>query len=183
MDDMNIIALLQNNPPEGMRSLIGKYRGLVGNISSGVLNGHEEDIEEVIADTFISIWKNIAKFDPARGSLKSLLIITTRNNAINRWHKLKKDSQNVADITDIISDSKYDTLAELLAQEDAEQLQELINALPEPDREIFIRRHYLLETVQQIALRLALEEKQISNRLYQSKLRLRERLQERGISK
>ena len=60
---------------------------------------------------------------------------------------------------------------------------ELINELKEPDREIFIRRHYLLEPVTEIAGHLGMAEKQISNRLYQSKLRLREALKERGIAK
>ena len=79
MDDIAIIKMLHHTPQEGLHQLIGAYRGLVGKICANILAGHQEDIEEAIADTFISIWKNVPKLDPQRGSLKGLLIITARH--------------------------------------------------------------------------------------------------------
>lgn len=179
MDDIAIIKQLRQSPPEGLRSLISKYQGLVGKISGNLLAGHAQDIEEVIADTFINIWKNIDKLDSDRGSLKGLLIITARRNAINRWHKLKNDRLLLSAEADLLP-ADNDILSALLQEEDNEILQQAINSLPEPDREIFVRRHYLLESVRQISRVIDLSEKQISNRLYQSKIRLRAQLQERS---
>ena len=174
MDDIVILALLRENPPEGLRNIIAKYRGLVGKISSGLLAGQQEDMEEVIADTFISIWKHADKIDLQKGSLKSLVIITARNHAINRWRKLKNNNLVILENPDTLLDESFDALNALISEENAQEIQEFINNLPQPHREIFVRRHYLLEPIKDIAENFNMDVKQISNYLYQSKLRLRE---------
>ncbi len=179
MDDIAIIKLLKRTPQEGLHQLISAYRGLVGKICANVLAGHPEDIEEAIADTFIKIWKNASKLNPKRGSLKGLLIVTARHQAINRLQQLSRS--NIVPLDDELLYDQHDIVEYLLAQEDSDILQQAINLLPEPDREIFVRRNYLLESVQDIAAHLQMNEKQISNRLYQCKLKLRKDLQERGI--
>ncbi len=181
MDDVRITALLQSDPEQGLTELIGQYLGLVKKICGNVLNGNREEIEEAVADTFINVWHKADRFDPERGSFKSLLTITARNNAINRLKKLSRAGFVSDDILELLP-REEDGLSQLLAKEDADELMGIINLLPEPDREIFIRRHYLLETVHDIADRLGLTEKQVSNRLYQSKLKLRGELIEGGAN-
>ena len=51
-----------------------------------------------------------------------------------------------------------------------------INALGEPDREILIRRYYYEQKPKEIALAMDMSAKQVDNRLYQTKLKLREAL-------
>ncbi len=182
MDDITIINQLREDPSIGLYSLISQYRNLVAKVSSSLLTGHNEDIEEVIADTFINVWKSIDRLDPERGSLKGLLITTARHNAINRWHQLKNSYADVTEDCELFL-ANDDTLNILVQEEDNEALQELINTLVEPDREIFVRRHYYLEPVKNISVAIGLSEKQISNRLYQCKLRLREQLSERGLQR
>ncbi len=179
MDDIAIIELLRNNPQQGLYQLICAYRGLVGKICANILSGHQQDIDEVIADTFIQIWQKTEQLDPSRGSLKGLLIITARHQAINRLHKLTRANEGY--LKDALDYAQTDSLDRLLAQEDNEQLQQAINLLPEPEREIFVRRHFLGEPVKEIAAKMQMSEKQISNRLYQSKLKLRQTLQKRGL--
>ena len=107
------------------------------------------------------------------------VVITARHQAINRLHQVSK--HRLVHLESELIYDKHDLVEALLAEEDSQLLQQLVNLLPEPDREIFVRRHYLLEPVRDIAARLHMQEKQISNRLYQSKLKLRQDLQERGI--
>ena len=51
-----------------------------------------------------------------------------------------------------------------------------INTLGEPDREILVRRYYYQQKPKEIALALNMTVKQVDNRLYQVKLKLREAL-------
>ena len=72
--------------------------------------------------------------------------------------------------------------ADELAAADRQQLvQQCVDALPQPDRDIFILRYYFGERVNAIASRLGLEAKAVENRLYQGRLRLKKALVERGI--
>jgi RNA polymerase sigma-70 factor (ECF subfamily) len=48
-----------------------------------------------------------------------------------------------------------------------------INALAEPDREIIVRRYYYQQKPKEIGYILDLSVKQVENRLYKSKLKLR----------
>jgi len=49
-----------------------------------------------------------------------------------------------------------------------------VNALGEPDREILVRRYYYGQKPKEIALALNMSVKQVDNRLYQTKRRLRQ---------
>ena len=51
-----------------------------------------------------------------------------------------------------------------------------VNALGEPDREILVRRYYYEQKPKEIALALNLSVKQVNNRLYHTKQKLREAL-------
>ena len=65
---------------------------------------------------------------------------------------------------------------DVLKEETRRTLIAAINALGEPDREILIRRFYYGQKPKEIALVLDMSVKQVDNRLYQTKLKLRETL-------
>jgi len=180
MNDAKISKLLQTDPQSGLTELIRQYGKLASKICSRLLAGHPEDIEETTADTFISIWKAADRIDPQRGSLKSLVAITARNNAINRLKYINRQAIPLEETEALFIDTE-DALARMLAKENSCLLQQLINALPEPNREIFVRRMYLLESVKDISQKTGLDAKQISNRIYQTKLQLRQELEERSM--
>lgn len=60
-------------------------------------------------------------------------------------------------------------------------LRQTVDALPPPDREIFIYRYFCELSVREIAERVSLTVKQVENKLYRGKLSLRTQLLERGI--
>ena len=64
----------------------------------------------------------------------------------------------------------------ILKEEVRHNLIAAVNALGEPDREILIRRYYYEQKPREIALALDMSVKQVDNRLYQTKLKLREAL-------
>ncbi len=65
---------------------------------------------------------------------------------------------------------------DILKEETRRALIAAINALGEPEREILIRRYYYEQKPKEIALALDMNVKQVDNRLYQTKLKLREAL-------
>lgn len=57
MNDNEIYKLLLEDSDQGLYELIKKYSSYVKAIVSRILINRPEDIEECIADTFISVWK------------------------------------------------------------------------------------------------------------------------------
>lgn len=81
---------------------------------------------------------------------------------------------------DIVSDT--DIEEEIAIKSDVEVVQDIINQMGEPDKEIFIRRFFLLEKVKEIATYLKLTEKNVENRIYRGRKRLKQALIERGVT-
>lgn len=142
------------------------------NIISSI--GSTQDIEECVADTFIYLWEHPDKFDPRRGKLKTWLSIIARTQAINRYREIAK--RDTVPLEDIGFMDHLGIIDDILKEETRCALIAAINALGEPEREILIRRYYYEQKPKEIALALDMNVKQVDNRLYQTKLKLREAL-------
>ena len=112
------------------------------------------------------------KFDPRRGSLKTWLSVVALACApLDRSRKFcaaapyRSRRSRLADPLGVPE--------ALLAGERRAALNAAVDALAEPDREILLRRYYFGQKPREIAAALGLDKKQVDNRLYQIKRRLR----------
>jgi RNA polymerase sigma-70 factor (ECF subfamily) len=64
----------------------------------------KEIAADVLQEVFITVWKNIDKYDPEKGRLFTWLLKLTRNAAINKTRsKIYKSQQKNADIGDYVT--------------------------------------------------------------------------------
>lgn len=167
--DQELLALLARDPQEGIAALLDTYGSLIRTLVGRVLRDAPQDAEEVTADVLVAAWCHAPELTGQGRSLKAWLCVTARNMAINRWRVLRRKDELPLD----------ETLAGdwLMAprKTDAEELiQALVEALPEPDRTIFLRRYYLLEPSKEIAARLNMQERAVNTRLSRGRARLRQ---------
>ena len=152
------------------------FAKLLWAVAGAVLNnmGSTQDVEECVADTFIYLWEHPDKYDPQRGKLKTWLSIVARTQAVNRCREISKRNTISLENTDFID--QLGVVDNILEAETRKSLIAAVNALGEPDREILIRRYYYDQKPKEIALAMDMSVKQVDNRLYQTKLKLRESL-------
>ena len=179
MEDEEILLLLQTEPSAGLREAVRKYRSYAAAIIGRVLRGREQDVEECLADAFAAVWK-AARGGTEIRSLKGCLAFAARNTAINRYNRLRRE--RTVDITALELPSEDDVILDFETRANSEAVQELVYGMDEPDREIFVRKYFLMEPVKEIARRMLLDEIQIKNRLYRGRQKLRRMLQERGVT-
>lgn len=180
MGDKEIIQLLRQNPAEGLREVIHQYNALVKTVIARVLLYHQQDVEECASDTFISIWKNIQRLDE-NSNLKGYILCTARNTAINRYHLLKRQTtMPLEDYMDISAEE--DVEASVLLWEDSSVLLDELAKLEDEDRTIMLRKHFLFESVGDIATATNKTPTQVKNRLYRLKQILKVQLTKRGVS-
>ena len=80
--------------------------------------------------------------------MRAWLIVTARNTAINRYRALQRHD------TLPLTDELAATIADLPADpagDAADELAVLVAALEPPDREIFLRKYYLMQSSREIA--------------------------------
>ena len=176
LNDEKIITAIKKRNEATINEIITKYSKLLWSVAEAVLNhvGSVQDVEECVADTFIYLWEHPEKFDHQRGKLKTWLSIVARTQAVNRYREITKRNTLPLEDTDFVD--QLDVADAVLVVEARQALIAAVNALCEPDREILIRRYYYDQKPKEIALALDMSVKQIDNRLYQTKRRLREML-------
>ena len=176
MNDERMITAIKNRNEAAINEVITKYSKLLWSVAGAVLNniGSAQDVEECVADTFIYLWEHPEKYNLQRGKLKTWLSIIARTQAVNRCREIAK--RNIVPLEDTDFIDQLGIVDTFLEAETRRALLAAVNALGEPDREILIRRYYYDQKPKEIALALDMSVKQVDNRLYQTKLKLRESL-------
>jgi len=173
------MKLFRKDPSEGLREIIAAYGGLLTAVVTRILKSPEE-AEECVADVFVSLWKNADNLRKPE-SLKGFLLCAARNNAVNRYHSLKRHNCVYIDETDgfeIIADDDVELL--VIKNEFMDELQKIIMKMPEPNREIFMMKYFLFEPVRDIAAKFGLSEVQVKDRLYRMRNQIRKKFEKRG---
>ncbi|WP_455957960.1 sigma-70 family RNA polymerase sigma factor [Anaerotignum lactatifermentans] len=176
MQEKNIIDAIKAGDEQAMQKIICRYSRLLWSIVGAVLSqvGTTEDMEECVPDVFIDLWEHPQKYDESRGSLKAWLSVIARNKAIDRYRQKTKIQTIPLEET---------VLAQMGVEpemENREGLQEALAELTEEEREILLRRYVYQQKPKEMAVALGLSVKQIENRLYRIKTKMRKQMEQEG---
>ncbi|WP_172253919.1 sigma-70 family RNA polymerase sigma factor [Saccharibacillus deserti] len=172
MEDNRIREALIRREPEALGRVIERYSGLLWSAVQSVLHSHShEEVEECVADVFFDLWQKPQAYDPMRASLKTYLAQAARYKAIDRYRKLSREQ--LVTLRDEEART-VDLLETLERAEESDELRLAIERFPQPDREILYRRFYEGQKPDEISGELSIGVRQVQNRLYRAKLRLRE---------
>ena len=146
---------------------------VVGNIIGKASSA--EEIEDCIIDVYIKLLENPKIYDPNKGSFKSFLVRVGKNLAIDKYRKLTRGNAVARhnDYDDYTDYDDGDLLRSLLTKESREIIMDALNTLKEPDMEILVRRYFFNEKVKVISEKMSLQAKEVENKLYQGKLKLK----------
>ena len=144
------------------------YR-IIGNVMTN------EDIEEVISDVFISLWKNTYALDSEKGSIRAYLGTIAKNSAKNKLRELTLNSELDETITSTTSGPQES----FEAKEEKDLMISLIMELGEPDSEIFIRYYYYEQKIKHIAHYMELPISTVKTKLSRGRLGLK-KIYEKG---
>ncbi|HET9197556.1 MAG TPA: sigma-70 family RNA polymerase sigma factor [Solirubrobacterales bacterium] len=80
--DEELMPLVGRKDPEAFEVLYDRHGGAAYSLAYRVV-GDRAAAEEVTQEAFISVWRSGARFDAARGSVRSWLLSVVRNRAID----------------------------------------------------------------------------------------------------
>ncbi len=181
MDDLDIIELYFARDEQAIRMTEEKYGKLCRSIAYNVL-GNCEDAEECVNDTYLGVWNAIP---PARpNSFSAFVCKITRNLSLKKLEFSTRAKRSVdmtvsfSELEGIMSDSAAENVSN-------QRIGELISAFlrtqkPEA-RQVFVRKYYFFDSIEDIADRYSFSESKIKSMLYQTRKKLKEYLSKEGI--
>ena len=172
LNDKKIISAIINRDEQMLAFVVQKYSRLLWKIAAPILvnAASVQDVEECVADVFIHLWQCPEKYDSDKGRLSTWLSMVARSKAIDRYRQIVRKPE--LSIKEIIAESPvYDETAATDAEN--ERLLSCIGELDENEKELIIRRYYYEQKPAEIALALDIPKKQIENRLYYAKQKLK----------
>ena len=136
----------------------------------------DEDVEEIILDVFVTLWKNQEKLDINK-NLSSYIGGITRNLIKKKNRNLKisdniEDYQEIADLADI--ELYYcENEKEKIIRNELEKLKQI-------DRDIFVLYYYEENSIKEISEILKISQSKVKSKLFRMRKKLKKFLNDRG---
>ena len=180
MNESNLIKSYINNNKLNIEKVMENYTPyiytIIKNKSSELT---EEDVEEIISDVFLALWKNQEKLDINK-DLSSYLAGITKN-LYNKKIRYRKSNMNIDDY----QNSLFEVESTELKVEKAEKenmIIMIVNNMEQEDKDIFVLYYYNSKSMKEIAKILNIKENKIKSRLCRIRKKIKKILEKRGYS-
>ena len=177
IDETNFTREIKSKNPDALEFAVNCYGNLVFKIVYGVLNKSFEMqyIEECVSDAFMGAWDNIESYDEQKGNFKNWLLAIAKYKAIDYKRKFYRHNK-VQGIDDYTIPSKMDIEKVIISKENKEEVIKAIRGMRDIDKQIFMRRYFLDESIENIAQSLGTNRANTDNRLSRGRKVLKEKL-------
>ncbi len=174
MDDI-IIKYLQRKKNKGLKMLIDQYGGLIVSVVRRHLGSFHMYEEECVDDVLMSVWNHIDSFDRKKNSLKNWIAAIARFQAIDYKRKYWRQvtAYQALDATDVALSNIASPDQGMLQREIEDELQGLLQALSDKDRNIFVQYYIQGISLQEIAVNESTTVDNLYNRLSRGRTKLR----------
>lgn len=162
MDDNLIIDLYWQRNEQAVAETEAKYGPYCRSIAYGILQNNQ-DTEECVNDTWLRAWDSIPPQRPGR--LSAFLGRIARNLALDRYdynHAAKRSGP-------------FDQL------ELTQILNSFLHSLPESRRNLFLRRYWYCESVEELGRRYRMSQSAVKSSLFRTRNKLKAYLEKEGV--
>ncbi|WP_171037927.1 RNA polymerase sigma factor [Dyadobacter luticola] len=132
-----LVAALKRNERTAFEFLYDHYSGALFNIISKTLRD-EEKAADVLQESFLKIWKNIASYNPEKGRLFTWIMNIARNGAIDAV-RVEGRKPVMDDIEDRVVLNERDVYED--SQASSSEMKAIVNLL-RPERKVLIDMAY-----------------------------------------
>lgn len=173
MDERILLMRLKYKSEKALSEVIERYTSYVTTIIREILNDKAtaEDIEELVADTFIALWTTAERIDYIHySSLKAYIGMIARNKAKDFLKTHKNINLELYDDVLVIDDGIE---KKILQKEQQQYIKSLLNRLKPDDQKIFLLYYYQYRKVDEIASIMQMNPQTVKTRLRRGRETLR----------
>lgn len=182
MDDVKIIELYFSRSEDAIKQTDIKYGKSCFALAFNVV-GNTSDAEECVNDTYLAVWNQIPPTRPNR--FAAFLYKIVRNISLNRLDFIMAQKRSPTaeipfhELETVIHDKRLDP--ETSDMDLGNSINEFLMEAKEDQRNVFIRRYWFYESIEDIAKRYSFSESKVKSMLFHMRNKLRNHLEKEGI--
>ena len=173
MDERVLLKRLKHKSEKALGETIEKYTSYVTTIIREILYSKAtvQDIEELVADTFIALWMTADRIDYEQySSLKAYIGMIARNKAKDYLRKNKNMDLELYENVILIADNIEN---QMLQKEQQQYIKKLLSKLKQEDQKIFLLHYYQYKKIEEIASIMQMNPQTVKTRLRRGRETLR----------
>lgn len=170
INEDNLAEELKKRNLLALEFLVERYGNLILKVAYSVLNDRETSME-CMNDVLLRVWDNIESFKGEESKFTTWLIVITKRIAIDELRK-KANKQNNIPLEEFIISDESDLQKQLESNITREKILKEINSMEEINKQIFIRRFFMGESIKDISSKLGISKSAVANRILRGKSKL-----------
>lgn len=182
MVDQKIIELYFERDEQAIKETDAKYGKLCHSVAYNILRNYE-DSEECVNDTYAGVWNAIPPTRP--NNLMSFVCKITRNLSLKRFEYMKREKRSQAvlvsleELEAVLPDARC--AQDVSDEEIGKLISKFLRDQKEDVRNVFIRKYYFFDSIEDIAERYAFTESKVKNMLFHTRNKLKDYFIKEGV--
>jgi RNA polymerase sigma-70 factor (ECF subfamily) len=179
-DDVGLVIAIARYDGDALAEAYRRHAGPVFALGSRML-WERAAAEELVQEIFLRLWEQPGRFDRARGSLRTFLLVDAHARCVDRIRSdtRRRDREERVGRAEVAEN--YDLDLEAWDVSVAEQVRESLDALPDGERAAIELAYFGGHTYREVARILGEPEGTVKSRIRSGLSRLRQQLANRGI--
>lgn len=142
-NDFALLRQVVERQPDALAELYDRYSSTLMALARRVL-GSLEDAEEVLQEVFTHVWNNAERYDAARSSVSTWLVLITRSRAIDRLRnrKVVVRTHETAHAAEPLEHASPEGPESVLIQERRNRVSRELANLPQEQRQVLEMAFY-----------------------------------------
>jgi RNA polymerase sigma-70 factor, ECF subfamily len=180
--DEDLMELVREGDARAFELVFERHSGVAFSLAYRMC-GSRSRAEDVVQEAFLSLWRSGARYDRARGSVRSWILRVVHNSAVDAFRRdTAKESRNVHDdsLAEQLPAAEL-TDVEVERRDDADRVRGAMKTLPDDQRQVIELAYFGSFTHVEIAEMLALPAGTVKGRMRLGLTKLRMVLGPEGV--
>jgi RNA polymerase sigma-70 factor (ECF subfamily) len=181
--DHDLVRRLWSGDEGAFRELFARYGPVAHGLAYRLVR-HAQLAEEIVQETFLSVWRSPERYDRSMGSVRSWLLAAVHHRAVDavrREESQRRRADRAAGRLELVTDDPTDELAAAIDRPQEQKLvREALEALPDEQRDVLSKMYFEGLTQTQIAERTGVPLGTVKSRTLLGMRRLRALLGDLG---
>jgi RNA polymerase sigma-70 factor (ECF subfamily) len=164
--DEDLMEMVRDGDARAFELVFDRHGGVAFSLAYRMC-GSRTRAEDVVQEAFLSLWRSGARYDRARGSVRSWILRMVHNSAVDAFRRESaRDSRNVHDdaLAEQLPAAEL-TDVEVERRDDADRVRGAMQALPEDQRQVIELAYFGSFTHVEIAEMLSLPAGTVKGRM------------------